>query len=1471
MTSYQKLQGTVTITGGKPSGQNPSGLLLQAYVRTETTPAKLQWLGSARVSTSGAFTLLANTDSDVTSNMVIHVYNNETLIKEFALESNPKGALNITITAEEYDTAVPDDVIGKEHSDYFMIRGSVLLGTAGVAAVPLNTDNWQLVLQKALFRDTIAIAGTQIDAFGNFEFKIPYRLLYESTAAKEFNAIPKLQIVLERSGISNPVSLSSWIDLDVQEQYVSLTMDTPSQYSDFYKEYDYTTQVISQISGEEEVAFQGFVTEGEQPETNLLKATAGIDPVNVGNRISAAKIAAGYTSLNAKWIYALIRKGYPTMEAIATLNGEDIRNIIDEANAQWVIDEAFNSSLLDGVDKARVNMATEEITSDGVSLRTLLLAMITNVDSELRGNVIEHFLKLYLNNDSEDMPAFWESVAGNSNIGTINAKRFQDGLQVMAVVGMQPEMIRFIMEQDLTAGVSEYLKQSQSDWYNDISDVCNENLKLCVPDGIRNGVSQEDYTNIDVKQAYSEKIFNVVSELYTVSRIKDMLTTDTEFISNFEKSTEIKAFLNANPEFDFSISRIWDIAPEVDEDTRKELQGLQNMTRLASGKTDMLHTLITSGFRSSNNIVSEGKDGFIAKLLLSKPELSTTVATEIFNKARLVDAHIKQSYVQLLPGNFVDKVTTNWEASMWTSEAQPGSEYSYPDLETLFGDMDFCACSDCSSMYSPSAYFTDVFNFIKTKVMKYAEPELVRRRPDLKHIDLSCKNANTPMPYIDLVNEILEFQILKDIAKQDGPDKNMFVPDSFQTTATAEELAAYPEHTYNIVDNSGPAPVKTSAIYGNYVKVYNDRLNKAIFPNTLPFNLATDESRVFLKHLGHARKDLMQLFRSATFDTLLNNTEVNAYTTAAEVLEINNQVADIITRNVSNDIWKYYGFAAENTWYDTLRLDLETLLHNIQVDYKTFLKMLTTGFLNPVVTAIGTRAFAITSKDPLKADTCKLEELMLVFNETPGDTALQIKDNKVAFFDKLHRFVRLMNATRWTVYQLDTVLRSLDASDITIPVLINIALTKQWAAQYSLAPEYLCALWGGIDTVRYINMDNGTQPEFPSAYDRLFRNKGVTNPTDLNFEDPAAISGTIHDNLGTIIAAFNTTEEDVKMVIGSNLNVATSLELLSSIQQHVLLYRLTGYTSLTELYYNLQLTFNLAFDDTTPAAAIASFRKFKDAKAFADKCVLKTDELQFLLQHRDSGNKFIADDITIQAFYEQLRTALKQVLGDARLAGNDPETVALKDRLEKVAIQQFAAAFALDLDYTKALLSGLIIPLTSTKTLLEILVSEDFINSTSAITATGFITGLISFEELYRTYHLCTKAALITSKLQLGSELSVLLQQAHAPLGVYNINDLPVATFQTGQDLVDGFTNLNNWIELRDTLRLTDKQLIGILKEIATGADNSMMLQALVSTLLWSADDLVYLLGEGITNKGVLKYTFSPNVTNTHDYRKGNV
>ncbi len=78
-----------------------------------------------------------------------------------------------------------------------------------------------------------------------------------------------------------------------------------------------------------------------------------------------------------------------------------------------------------------------------------------------------------------------------------------------------------------------------------------------------------------------------------------------------------------------------------------------------------------------------------------------------------------------------------------------------PNLRVLFGSLDYCNCKECLSLYSPAAYLTDMLNFMRLRVPD-GYIELNRRRGDIKHIDLTCKNTNTVIPYIDLVNELLE-------------------------------------------------------------------------------------------------------------------------------------------------------------------------------------------------------------------------------------------------------------------------------------------------------------------------------------------------------------------------------------------------------------------------------------------------------------------------------------------------------------------------------------------------------------------------------------------------------------------------------------------------------------------------------------------------------------------------------------------
>ncbi len=50
-------------------------------------------------------------------------------------------------------------------------------------------------------------------------------------------------------------------------------------------------------------------------------------------------------------------------------------------------------------------------------------------------------------------------------------------------------------------------------------------------------------------------------------------------------------------------------------------------------------------------------------------------------------------------------------ASMAMAEPDPGTIANLPDLQALFGSLDYFQCEDCQSVYSPAAYLVDLLQF----------------------------------------------------------------------------------------------------------------------------------------------------------------------------------------------------------------------------------------------------------------------------------------------------------------------------------------------------------------------------------------------------------------------------------------------------------------------------------------------------------------------------------------------------------------------------------------------------------------------------------------------------------------------------------------------------------------------------------------------------------------------------------------
>ncbi|MER5424776.1 hemopexin repeat-containing protein [Streptosporangium roseum] len=81
------------------------------------------------------------------------------------------------------------------------------------------------------------------------------------------------------------------------------------------------------------------------------------------------------------------------------------------------------------------------------------------------------------------------------------------------------------------------------------------------------------------------------------------------------------------------------------------------------------------------------------------------------------------------------------------------SDASLPSYERLFGKLDLRVGDEARSVYSPAAYLTDLLTFLQET---FHDVSLLRRRPDIGKVRLDADNVFTALPYLDVVNEVLE-------------------------------------------------------------------------------------------------------------------------------------------------------------------------------------------------------------------------------------------------------------------------------------------------------------------------------------------------------------------------------------------------------------------------------------------------------------------------------------------------------------------------------------------------------------------------------------------------------------------------------------------------------------------------------------------------------------------------------------------
>ena len=361
--------------------------------------------------------------------------------------------------------------------------------------------------------------------------------------------------------------------------------------------------------------------------------------------------------------------------------------------------------------------------------------------------------------------------------------------------------------------------------------------------------------------------------------------------SSFKTKDELLSVLKVNATLDLRQSNIdrfvasnkLSISPQALAD----LKTIQRLHRLSPPHA-AIEALHAAGYKSAQHIYFKGRAPFVGEMTGSLG--GDASANAVFASAEMTYATALVAYARL--SESLNKVSF---AGFKHPKPDPSLIATLPDLQALFGSLDYFECDECMSVYGPAAYLVDLLQYlgrfkvtatgdVKATFAALANPilnptardALFLRRPDIPCVALVCDNTIV-IPYIDIVNEVLEAAIAPtSIAR----------PTVLVTIGPAAVRRAIPQQIQPAVATAASAATKS-----------------VTFPASLPFDLDFARTTAYIAGLGTTRYALLKLLPGLANPAVL----------AGAALGINAGMQAVITNEDTTDPWTRWGLASTPT------------------------------------------------------------------------------------------------------------------------------------------------------------------------------------------------------------------------------------------------------------------------------------------------------------------------------------------------------------------------------------------------------------------------------------------------------------------------------------------------------------------------------------------------------------------------------
>ena len=1048
----------------------------------------------------------------------------------------------------------------------------------------------------------------------------------------------------------------------------------------------------------------------------FLSRKTGLPAENIERLVIAHRLQAA-SKIDADFFYALLRKdtflkssasGSFLVRFNADVNAEILPLLYDFALVDWKtvkqdVDTAVKEMIVSSNAKkeCKNNYTKLQKYKDKASVYyqnerpQKIIGLISNFVLEDKISAVE---KLFTEN-KDDLSAFLKSMSDNKVYPDAEAT----GVSEISV--MLGELFGF--EKTIISEVKESLKIKEKEDIRKLAYLNKEGWQDVLTKTADKINLAGKPLNKKVISIQASSLARKMEKLYPTAAFSAQLGREKKSLYKNQKA--IADFLTEHEDFDLQSHNLdlflkeKQLTSETDSSMREELKTMQRVFKLVPhyGKTN---ALLENNVRSAYRITALGKTRFL-KEVAPKAGIKEKEAKAIYRKA-------EQTTVasMLIAGNMQDMMRAMDVPALQKKKLPQKLEavsQDFPNLKSLFKLKDCFACEHGRSVLSPAAYLVEILEFLDNRIVtdltttpknrnRLAKEILFERRPDLGDIDLGVENAETPVPYIDLVCEQLEEAIIPDTGitysgvLSDGP-----IPDA--GTVSADLLAACKAADIPLTENaqlfdteiSDPPPAvlppivkylrddkavckltdlgggswrvkrlrQTYSTAGEldaapeYVngQVYQE-LAGAKFAFQLPFDLNHVEAKAYFSRFNISRAELMSAFQvsGSPADSGI----------AAEILGLTDEERDLITNprpQISNQelYWNTPShWDTDPVVYGGILEYMKRLDHFLDktgLTYNELVLLLCLNFIDPEQ-----KLFILHNYDDSSAANPVLSSDL---------TKKEIANLDIAALDRIHRFLRLQKKTGLKLEVLDQIIcqHSTDQNHLG-DCLIRMAALTQITEETGIKQDELAGFYSELPH-RFFDFDNAPKP----LYYQVFLNKAKTGFIDERLLPEITDSGSelLENCLTSIAVCLQISEKDLTVlckilpdghVTFANLSylfAASRLmgKLKIKAEDFIILVQLTGINIQEAPQKTLDFVKAVRIFQASPIkAADLQFMLRHDASNLLDR-EIKDEKIQIVLeklqkefQRAFSGNKSpFNPDLSADDQKESLQALLSQL------------------------------------------------------------------------------------------------------------------------------------------------------------------------------------------------------------------------------------